>query len=223
MNPKYLDEKVDANNEFSSFFYTEGSENADLKVMFVGNSITIHEVRPRIGWNSFCGMAASDMEHDYVHIVYRHLLEKYKSVSICVCNGGRWEKSYTDPNHLKPIVDLMNKYQPDIIIIRIGENYNRDYIKEGHNPYFAFNDLFKAAKAVTNNVVTTSLFWEWELIDNTIQKVALENNAKFVYIGDLEKDPSNKALGQFENIDVSHHPNNKGMKEIADRIIRLLD
>ena len=35
-------------------------------VMFVGNSITLHEVLPSIGWHNEWGMAASKQENDDV-------------------------------------------------------------------------------------------------------------------------------------------------------------
>ena len=94
MDFKYLKKGFDDNDKVSSFYYLEGDKNADVRIMFIGNSLTIHELKPEIGWNKQCGMAASDINHDYVHIVYKNLLNKYKSVSICVCNAKEWELDY---------------------------------------------------------------------------------------------------------------------------------
>ena len=69
----------------------------------------------------------------------------------------------------------------------------------------------------------TSLFWEWDNLDAAIKKVAYDNDVKYVYLTDLSKDKTNEAIGQFENRDVSLHPNDKGMKEIANRILGALE
>lgn len=222
MDFKYLKKVFDDNDEISSFYYLEGDKNADVRIMFIGNSITIHELKPEIGWNKQCGMAASDINHDYVHIVYKYLLNKYKSVSICVCNAKEWELDYPNKSKADLIISLIEKYQPHILVLRIGENFKRDYLNQS-NPYNAFDYIIKNAKKVANKVIVTSLFWEWDNLDATIKKVSYDNNVKYVYLTDLSKDKTNEAIGQFENRDVSLHPNDKGMKEIANRILGALE
>lgn len=223
MELEFIKNTIDPNNQMSTFFYKEGDDNASLKVMFIGNSITIHELKPNIGWNKTCGMAATDLEHDYVHVVYKHLLEKHKSVSICVCNGGYWETDYK--NHLKAatIIDLAKEYKPDIIVLRIGENFNKEYLKEEGTAFEAFDYLIKNLKNCSKRLITTSLFWAYEPLDKEILKAAEHNKIEYINIVDLSKDKTNEAIGEFKNQSICLHPNNKGMKEIALRIIGVLD
>ena len=42
------------------------------RVLFVGNSITLHGPRPQIGWTNNWGMAASARDKDYVHLLDTH-------------------------------------------------------------------------------------------------------------------------------------------------------
>lgn len=44
--------------------------------MFVGNSITRHEVKTDIGLHNDWGMAASALENGYVHIIAELILQK---------------------------------------------------------------------------------------------------------------------------------------------------
>ena len=86
---------VSARNQLPKKEYVTfiGDVNADMKIAFVGNSITRHGEAPQIGWNHNFGMAASAIENDYVHRVIHKLEEKYDSVSACVCNAFQWKFS----------------------------------------------------------------------------------------------------------------------------------
>lgn len=57
-------------SEYIKYTFKEG---AKLRVLFVGNSITRHGVKEEIGWMRDCGMAASCLEKDYVHLVVKGL------------------------------------------------------------------------------------------------------------------------------------------------------
>lgn len=204
--------------------YLEGisPNQAKLKVMFIGNSITIHEINPNLGWNRLCGMAASSLENDYVHHVIRYLNQKEDRLSVYIYSGKLWELDYWEFKNLDYVLNEIKEYQPDIIILRIGENCYPNYLKYGHDIFPAFNRLVQYSKSVAKYVFVTSLFWKNDVIDDVILRATKENNAFYIDIGDLNI-PENKALGLFENVDVASHPGDLGMKRIAERIIDSLD
>ena len=55
-------------------------EDADLKIAFLGNSITRHGKAENLGWYGDWGMAASCRENDYVHILVNRLERDGKRV-----------------------------------------------------------------------------------------------------------------------------------------------
>ncbi len=100
-NQNIIENTVPADDQvFEKVQFVE-EEGAAIKVLFLGNSITLHEPAPAIGWNNAWGMAASAREKDYVHILLSHLREQYGKVGYCICNVGEWEQKHTDPAQVK--------------------------------------------------------------------------------------------------------------------------
>ena len=89
--------------EFVTFTF---QENAKRRVLFVGNSITRHGIAENIGWTRDCGMAASSIENDYVHIVVRELEKTYNSIDFCIAQAAEWERAYWKDDK------ILSLYQP---------------------------------------------------------------------------------------------------------------
>ncbi|MDE6401229.1 MAG: hypothetical protein K2L54_01305, partial [Clostridiales bacterium] len=69
---------------------------ANIKILFLGNSITRHGVNKELGWYGDHGMAASCAENDYVHRLISMIERDGKIPSYCVCNMSEWESSWND-------------------------------------------------------------------------------------------------------------------------------
>lgn len=191
------------------------------KVLFVGNSITRHGPKPAIGWEHDWGMAASAPEKDYVHQAVALLEERLGAVDYAFVNFSKWEINYWDDGVLKDCDAFLN-FQPDIIVIRIGENIwsrtVRDKLSE-IDLYPCFDRMVKTFARDGARMILTDLFWPHEQIDSVIRRVAADNGYPLVHIGDLGEANENMAIGEYEHHGVSVHPNDTGMRRIAERIV----
>ena len=196
-------------------------ENAALRVLFVGNSITRHGVKPDIGWHGDWGMAASSEDKDYVHRVVAGLEEKLGSVSYCVTQGATWERAYWEDDaileaHYLPARD----FAADLVIIRIGENIPRAMLEEHPvGEHWVHMVKFFAAKNPGAHVITTDNFWHIEALDTAFRAEAEKNGWHFVKLHDLESIEGTMAIGLFEHVGVARHPGDYGMQLIAERIL----
>ena len=198
-------------------------ENSVKKVLFVGNSITRHAPKSDIGWFGDWGMAASAKDKDYVHLVVDGLNEKYGNIDYCIAQAALWETNYFNgADILNEFYTPARDFNADIVIIRIGENINRDKNKEiNSKPYFSEMVRF-FAKDPKAKVIVTDNFWRIEVLNTMIREVADENGYKFCHISDLESNKETMAIGLFEHEGVSLHPGDYGMKCIAERILKKL-
>lgn len=207
-------------NDYVSIINRGGNK----KVLFFGNSITRHAPKPDIGWWGDWGMAASCRDNDYVHRVVSFLDAEYGKVDYCIAQGSAWEGAYfTGEKILEEYYLSAREFCADIIIVRIGENIKRsDAERISCKPYFEIAIRFFAANPKAKVVITDN-FWYSELFYNCAKEVAEENGYEFCAIGDLSKDEGNMAIGLFEHRGVAVHPNDHGMRRIAERIIEKLN
>lgn len=190
-------------------------ENA-VRVLFLGNSITLHEKAPQIGWNVNWGMAASAEDKDYVHLTLDYLRGLYGKVNYCVTNVGEWEKHFNDDEVLKKFSAAAD-FGADIVIFRLGENVDKTLLESADfkGSFEKFCDCFTTKAKET---IVTDTFWEHEGICSILESVAKSRGYTFVKICDLGYDDANKATGLFWHNGVAAHPGDLGMKRIAERI-----
>ena len=191
-----------------------GNENAKVRILIVGNSITRHGPKEDIGWAGDWGMAASAPEKDYVHRLYAKLTENGCDVYMRIRQASFWERNYRD-DILKEYYTQDKDFDADIVIFRLGEN-----VQEEDAPYFkeAIEKFIRFICPKRGKTIFTTCFWARDTVDNPIREVAKARGETCVELGVLSKDETNMALGQFEHFGVSIHPSDKGMEEIAEVI-----
>ena len=193
-----------------------GDPEAPFRVLFVGNSITRHAPAPAIGWTRDCGMAASALDRDYVHLLMRKFRETDPGAAFCVCQVADWERNYKNGSETYPLFAAARDFRADVIFFRFIENVPRkDFDAEVFKrEYAAFADYLNPTGKAW--IVLSSGFWKHEG-DAAIWTVAVERGYPFVDLGDLGERDDMKAIGLFEHTGVANHPGDRGMEAIAER------
>ena len=78
----------------SEFIKFDGPCGDGIRVLFAGNSITLHGILPEIGWYNEWGMAASAKERDYVHLMQAKIKAIDPNASFCICQVAEWEVNW---------------------------------------------------------------------------------------------------------------------------------
>ena len=193
------------------------------KVLFLGNSITLHGPAPAIGWPGNWGMAASAPEKDFVHLVTAALAKAAGTApEVMVKNIAEFERQYATYNVNEKLKDAL-EFKPDLVIVAIGENVpglNSDDAKRQFKQGLA--ELLKRVTAGRHpTLVVRSCFWPNPAKDQILEQDCRDAGGIFVDIGGLAKDESNYARSerQFAHQGVAAHPGDKGMQAIADAIL----
>ena len=188
------------------------------RVLFVGNSITRHEPKPEIGWVNDWGMAASKRENDYVHVVLKFLSNRFGKIDYCVVNSGEWETEYYN-DALLYHWEKARDFNADIVVVRLGENiWNAKEYFAQFSLSTHFERMVKFFTPLNAKIVVTGLFWPNTEIDLAIKNTAKKLGATLVALDDLCIE-ENMAIGQFAHGGVCMHPNDNGMRKIAERIV----
>jgi hypothetical protein len=210
-----------------------GHMKAD-KILFLGNSITLHGPKADIAWSANWGMAASQQSKDYVHLL---------TSAIDTRTGGKLVLeptpvgSHAGTENVINIADIFERnystfttariqkqldWKPDIVVLQFGENmemksYNAEVfqakletllsgLKQSSNPH-----IFVAGFILGSN----------PKVDAIKRKACKADPGRrvFVDLGSVAKDPTNFASAEsYYKGAVVGHPGNKGMTLIANTL-----
>lgn len=207
--------------EDTRYVVFENKKGSHIKIMFVGNSITLHGVAPEIGWNHRYGMAASKKENDYVHICMREIQKVYPDASFCICQVCEWESNYKNGAETYHLYEKAREFKADMIIMRAVENCpRRDFDKTDFQIQYEklLDYLNPEGKA---KIVITTGFWRHPA-DEALKEYAKAHAMPLCELGDLGEKDEMKALDKFEHSGVANHPGDLGMQAIADRILNVI-
>lgn len=197
------------------------------KVLFLGNSITLHSPAPQIGWNGNWGMAASSKERDYVHNLVSQLAKASGGEpEVMVRNVADFERTLTDYD-IQSQLKAELAFKADVIVIALGENAaspKSDEAKVQFEKAFA-SLLAELTQHDKPTVFVRSQFWQDADKDSLLKKTCENVGGTFVDISQLGADESNYARAEqkIEHAGVAGHPGDKGMQAIADALWQAIE
>ena len=210
---------VPSKNQNAKPVYFDEKHSGRPRIAFIGNSTTLHNPKPEIGWYGSWGMAASCEENDYLHIIMSKIREKYPEASYCILSGAIWEINYKTFG-LEACYREAKDFRPDIIITAITGNIpnNQFEIPAFKVAMKKLHDYLTDCREGVN-IYQCTTFYRNELKIQGIKEYCEENGVKFVDICDVQDDKSNCAFDKFEHSGVGGHPGDKGMKIMAERFL----
>jgi uncharacterized protein len=204
----------------------EVAPSAIRRILFLGNSITLHGPKADIGWTGNWGMAASSEEKDYVHLLTRSLAEQAGSTpQTMVRNIADFERNYATFDVDTQLQECF-AFDPDLVVLAIGENVPALGSAEAKAQFKA--GVMNILRCVLANrhplVVVRSSFWPDSAKDQVLREAALEANAAFVDAGSLGREAANAARSErsYSHDGVAAHPGDRGMKALAEAILQAI-
>lgn len=201
-----------------------GETLAPQKVLFVGNSLTLHGPKPDIDWHGNWGMAASSQEKDYVHLVTQALTETQGLPPVTMIkNVADFERAYANYDIAGKFADAA-AFKADLVILCIGENVAALKTPEATAKYQEqVTALLKTLRANPKaKIIVRSSFWANEAKDTAMRKACASVGGTFVDISALSKDEQNFARSErpYKHAGVANHPGDRGMAAIAEAIVK---
>ncbi len=197
---------------------------APQKILFVGNSITMHGPKADIDWHGNWGMAATSLDKDYVHLVTKALTAKHGLPPvIMIKNVADFERNYVGYDIAGKFAEAAD-FKADLVILCIGENVAALKTPEAKAKYQEqVTALLKTLKANPKaQVIVRSSFWANATKDSAMRAACEAVGGTFVDLSVLSKDEQNYARSErpYKHAGVAHHPGDRGMTAIAEAIVK---
>ena len=197
-------------------FFFEPSEG--LRVLFVGISITRHDPKPEIGWTLDCGMAASSLENDYVHVLEKHISKVVPNASFGICHISDFEREFLTMNDLKKEFDGAVEYKPNLVIMFFGANVSWKWQEEvgAEKATALFGEAYENLRNTFADGRDVDFFhvqgfYNKPDLDAAKEIVAKKYGDEYVLLNDnIRFNPDFRGM--------HNHPNDAGMKAIADHL-----
>lgn len=195
----------------------------------IGNSITKHPICD-YWWNEI-GMAATQEDLDYFHLVETYLNDSHGGVTAYSYNASSWEVTAHDRMQIVIGWDGYLSDKIDLVTIQLSENVTDTTTFE--------NDFREMVQYISNRcpdaqIIVIDDFWDGN--KSLVKRNAIEDlDVDFIDLNEIRGKPEYKAgLGTIvydadggshviEHKGVAAHPGDAGMRYYAEEIIRLIE
>ena len=232
----FLSEQLEDDTK-STEFKSRVGEGYDY--LAIGNSITFHDLADY--WWGEWGMAASEKSHDYYHIITKSLSEKYGEINTAVYNYAIWETQSHDRSETWELIDKYLVDGVDLVTVQLSENCSDLTTFKSDFKGLLQHIVEKCEKDV--QIIVIDDFWDdgksemkKSVCEDTIGTDRSDKqNISFVDLSDIRgKSEYQVGMGTIvsgedgakhtiEHSGVAVHPGDKGMKYIADEIIKIVN
>lgn len=197
------------------------------KVLFLGNSITLHGPLAAIGWAGNWGMAATAEDKDYVHLILGAIAKTCGAMPESrIDNIADIERQYATIDIEARLKDHL-AFDADIVVLAIGENTPALATDEAKR---AFQEslvrlLTDLKQSGAPAIFVRSCFWADAAKDEALRQAAAKVGCTYVDISSLGQDPANAARSErtIEHAGVAGHPGDRGMQAIASAILTAME
>lgn len=208
---------VPAENQNARDYFSYGGGKG-IKVLFVGNSITKHAPKPQIGWVNDCGMAASGLDKDYVHLTVEKIKKYDSEMSFSILQVANFERNFETMNIYEEYKYAID-YKADIIIMFFGANVSKEYDKQ-ENPAVKFGERYEQLRNALNShgkarVFHSEGFYIRPVLNDEKRAAAERLGDTYIELGDIVT--REDTHGKF------NHPGDKGMQEISDKFFKTIE
>lgn len=217
---KESENTVPAVNQLPADGRIRGEGEGSPRILFLGNSVTLHGPAPALGWYGDWGMAASSEENDYVHVCMRRIREVHPNAAWRLGQLADWERAFWTDEEVLDDFRYLRDWKPDVIFsVFLGANTPGEALAE-HDFEMHYRRMLRFFNPEgTAKLAVTDMFWANEVKDQVVRAAVKKENAILVPIGDLGETDEMMALHEYEHRGVAGHPGDKGMAEIANRLL----
>ncbi len=191
---------------------------AGIRILFVGNSISLHAPKPEVGWTNNCGMAASDIDHDYIHVLMAKIRKLDPNAGFSICQVAGLEREYDNPAALDRYRSAAD-YDPDITIMFFGANVPQEKCDGDPEQVKIFADMYRRCRDVMHHdraaVFHSQGFYIRPVLDEAKKAVCEACGDTWMSLEHINK--REDTHGMF------NHPNDQGMQEIADTFYEAIE
>ena len=215
---RFQDNPVPALGQNASDQRAYDPDGTGPRVLFVGNSITLHGPRPEIGWSNNWGMAASAPDKDYVHILQQRIAAARPDAQCCLLQiAGTFERTFFKPDwSCEKQFSWARGFRPDIIVLFFGANVPAAYDAGTMDPPPArtFGEALEEFRSYLDPdgkavALFSQGFYVRPKLDAEKEAAARKRGDIFVHMEDIQGRAD--AHGRY------NHPGDLGMELIANR------